>query len=295
MRRTDGSDGGGYRYSAFGQEYAHDTQAPTPAIDQPLRWKARQWSDFAQLYDVRARWWSPQLGVFTSVDELSLLDKGSSLWGWARQSPIRFSDPSGRDATTDNAVQQLRRAGWLPRSFTQFGNMAIARNSAIVAIANPSTAEQGLNALSCIQETAQNIATKAEVKFFAENAAAIIAGGAAGPLLRGAGGLVGEGTLLFHGSDLASVDNIVANGLDQEAAAALGGGDVFWTTTDIGTARWFAEANPAMSDAFGIVGMRVDIAAAERAGIIAFDTPTGAYVVTNWDAFNNIAQFFRAE
>ena len=95
LRRTDGSDGGGYRYSAFGQEYAHDTQAPTPAIDQPLRWKARQWSDFGQLYDVRARWWSPQLGVFTAIDRFAHHDGRSTLWGWAHQGPTRWRDTTG--------------------------------------------------------------------------------------------------------------------------------------------------------------------------------------------------------
>src|SRR6185503_7866672 len=72
LRGPDGSDQGGYRYTAFGAEYGHDCslpatpgcQAPTPAVTQPLRWKARYWSDFAQLYDRRARWWSPQMAVF---------------------------------------------------------------------------------------------------------------------------------------------------------------------------------------------------------------------------------------
>ena len=52
-----------------------------------------------------------------------------------------------------------------------------------------------------------------------------------------------------------------------------------------------------MSEEFGVVGMRLHggLAAAERAGIIGFDRATGAYVVKNWDAFNEITQFFRVE
>jgi len=96
LRRTDGSDGGGYRYTAFGQEQTHDAQAPTPAIAQMLRWKARWWSDFAQLYDVRARWWSPQIAIFTGIDGIAYHDTHSTLWGWAHQNPI-LRDPSGRD------------------------------------------------------------------------------------------------------------------------------------------------------------------------------------------------------
>src|SRR5580692_5348176 len=65
-------------------------------LGQPLRWKARQWSDFGQLYDVRTRWWSPQLGVFTSIDELSFYDLRTTLWGWGGQNPITWTDPTGR-------------------------------------------------------------------------------------------------------------------------------------------------------------------------------------------------------
>ena len=95
LRRTDGSDGGGYRYRAFGTELAHDAQAPTPAITQQLRWKARWWSDFSQLYDVRARWWSPQLGVFTGIDALTNHDARGSLWSFCANNPIACNDPSG--------------------------------------------------------------------------------------------------------------------------------------------------------------------------------------------------------
>ena len=92
LRRPDGSDAGGYRYSAFGTQYA----GPAPAVDQPLRWKGRWWSDFGGVYDVRARQWSPALGAFTSVDEFVFHDARSTLWGWPNQNPLAFDDPSGR-------------------------------------------------------------------------------------------------------------------------------------------------------------------------------------------------------
>jgi RHS repeat-associated protein len=43
-------------------------------IEQPLRWQGRLYTALAGgMYDVRAREWSPQLGVFTSADEFQYL------------------------------------------------------------------------------------------------------------------------------------------------------------------------------------------------------------------------------
>ena len=65
LRASGGASLGGYRYSAFGQ-----TLEDTTSITQPLRWKARWFSPVAGgTYDVRARQWSPELGIFLSVDE----------------------------------------------------------------------------------------------------------------------------------------------------------------------------------------------------------------------------------
>jgi hypothetical protein len=66
-------------------------------------------------------------------------------------------------------------------------------------------------------------------------------------LLSGSGEakLAEEGAALYHGSDAASVEDILANGLSQSAAAEQGGGDVFWATSNLEDAQWFAEANPA--------------------------------------------------
>ncbi len=50
---------------------------------------------------------------------------------------------------------------------------------------------------------------------------------------------------LYHGTDLASANAIIANGLDVAAAAALSGSGEFWATSDRATADWFAMANPA--------------------------------------------------
>jgi RHS repeat-associated protein len=92
LRASGGASLGGYRYSGFGQ-----TLEDTSRITQPLRWKGRWFSPVAGgTYDVRARQWSPELGVFLSIDEFQYLDQTSSLWGWPHQSPVRFRDPTGR-------------------------------------------------------------------------------------------------------------------------------------------------------------------------------------------------------
>jgi len=46
---------------------------------------------------VRAREWSPELGVFLSIDEYEFHDRKSTLWGWPNQNPVRFDDPTGRE------------------------------------------------------------------------------------------------------------------------------------------------------------------------------------------------------
>jgi hypothetical protein len=49
-----------------------------------------------ELYDARARMWSPRLGTFLSIDEFAYHDPRSTLWGWPNQNPSRYADPSGR-------------------------------------------------------------------------------------------------------------------------------------------------------------------------------------------------------
>jgi RHS repeat-associated protein len=103
LRAPDGGDLGGYRYSAFGRTLestvVNDTITPGLTVDaQPLRWKGMWRYQVAgtELYDARARLWSPALGSFLSVDEFVFHDRNSTLWGWPNQNPIRYSDPSGR-------------------------------------------------------------------------------------------------------------------------------------------------------------------------------------------------------
>jgi hypothetical protein len=92
---------------------------------------------------------------------------------------------------------------------------------------------------------------------------------------------------LYHGSDVASVDNILANGISRAAARELGGGDVFWATADRGIATLFAKANPA-GGAPAIAGFRLPTSSLNslvQSGAVAVDR-TGAYMIKDWNAFN---------
>jgi len=104
LRAPGGADLGGYRYTAFGGSVSDPTTpaAPTGVNALPVRWKGR-WlmystgagASLVELYDMRARWWWPQGGVFVSVDGFNFHDQTSTLWAWPSQNPYRFADTSG--------------------------------------------------------------------------------------------------------------------------------------------------------------------------------------------------------
>jgi RHS repeat-associated protein len=120
-----------------------------------------------ELYDARARVWSPALGSFLAVDEFDFQDPASTLWAWPNQNPITFSDPSGRDGTTSNPVQDLVDSGWLPPGLTIFAKGTRMRASGIGMLANDATVEKGLAKMNCgnaiIAAGAGVIATDAQV------------------------------------------------------------------------------------------------------------------------------------
>ncbi|NOU34239.1 MAG: hypothetical protein HOO96_40625 [Polyangiaceae bacterium] len=98
LRAPGGADLGGYRYAAFGKAFAADAKTPAAVVEQPLRWKGRWWSDFGGpdgTYDMRARVWAPEIGIFLSADDFGFHDARGTLWSWPNQNPVNLSDPSG--------------------------------------------------------------------------------------------------------------------------------------------------------------------------------------------------------
>jgi RHS repeat-associated protein len=65
---------------------------------QPLRYAAREWDATAGLYQVRARWYDPQTGRFVSEDPIGLAG-GVNTYAYALNSPVNYTDPSGRRST----------------------------------------------------------------------------------------------------------------------------------------------------------------------------------------------------
>jgi RHS repeat-associated protein len=175
LRAPGGADLGGYRYGAFGATREDTVQPSIFGIindldKQPLRWKGMWRFDLGagtELYDARARMWSPALGSFLSVDEFDFHDPTSTLWAWPNQNPITFSDPFGRDGTTSNPVQDLVDSGFLPPGLTIFGKGTRMRATGISMMANDATFEAGMAKMNCgnamIAAGAGVLATDAQV------------------------------------------------------------------------------------------------------------------------------------
>ncbi len=90
-----------------------------------------------ELYDARARMWSPKLGTFLSVDEFAFHDARSTLWGWPGQNSIRWRDPTGRigmgdSASSDRAIGSSQN--WGDSSFQTGVNQGAAAGAAPVAL-----------------------------------------------------------------------------------------------------------------------------------------------------------------
>jgi hypothetical protein len=105
-----------------------------------------------------------------------------------------------------------------------------------------------------------------------------------------AGVLVHNDVCLFHGTDTASANNIIANGVDGEQAAALGGGDTFWMTTDENAAGWFSQANPAGGDP-AVVSISLSesaITGLQEAGSVAIDGGVYQFAPSAWNTLNGI-------
>ena len=60
-----------------------------------------------EVYDARARMWSPKLGTFLWWMSSTFHDQTTTLWGWGGQNPIRWSDPFGRNVVSYAHQAQL--------------------------------------------------------------------------------------------------------------------------------------------------------------------------------------------
>jgi RHS repeat-associated protein len=79
-----------YRYNPWGEPEAITETVMT----QPLRYMAREWDEDLGMYQVRARWYDPQLGRFVSEDPIGL-GGGINTYAYVGNSPVNATDPSG--------------------------------------------------------------------------------------------------------------------------------------------------------------------------------------------------------
>jgi RHS repeat-associated protein len=205
---TAGADFGGYRYTAFGQQYPSDTTTPHPAvvpggdnqdyIQQPLGWQGHYrlpWSDsHEELYDFRTRIWSPRLGAFLQPDGFGYITPTGTLWSWPGQNPMRWRDPYGNFGWEDVESGILVHGESIQNGFLLASGLAASVG--LAAVAGPLL---GLGTLEGALGTAGTAALGLG------RAAAASAAGAGAALLRGAKGCSTDGArgaLRFGANDL---------------------------------------------------------------------------------------------
>jgi RHS repeat-associated protein len=122
--KPSGWDLGGYAYSAFGKQLGPSDpggqQSPSSSYYQPFQWQGRPTLP-NNLYDFRARVWSPDLGAFLQPDQYGYLTRGGTLWSWPGNNPFRRRDPSGRYWVDEKGVRN-----WEPGEVQTILNDAIA-------------------------------------------------------------------------------------------------------------------------------------------------------------------------
>jgi RHS repeat-associated protein len=116
------------------------------------RWKGRPFVNVAGgVYDMRARFWSPAMGAFLTIDGYAYDDANSTLWGWPGQNPIRWADPSGHDPYSVYCYLvgcNGSGPGWLPRAPDYYSGTVNVGGS-IGGTANVTVTSGGDTTLSC--------------------------------------------------------------------------------------------------------------------------------------------------
>lgn len=102
-----------------------------------------------------------------------------------------------------------------------------------------------------------------------------------------------EGLVLFHGSDAESVESIIANGLNRAAAAEKGGGDIFWASSNLEEAGWFAQTNPAGGTP-SVLRIDISVPAVQKLvkeGALQVEGSTYKFAGGAWEQLKNLATF----
>ena len=85
-----------YAYDAFGNITHIDkdgNKVDSPSIDNLFTYASREWDEDMEVFDNRARWYSPELGRFLSADPANA--DGPNPYWYGRNNPVNFTDPFG--------------------------------------------------------------------------------------------------------------------------------------------------------------------------------------------------------
>jgi RHS repeat-associated protein len=178
---------------------------------------------------MHARYHSPMVGRFLSVDPAGGRvggSKGCNRYSYVENNPIRAIDPNGE------TLWDIADFGFAAASIGNLWVKAI-KGENITMSDNLQAIGDAMGMLPVVPALGTGGRLAKEGAELGVDA------------LRGAD-KAGDGTRkLLHGTDAGAADDIVAHGINRNAAAELGGGDVFWMTESRETARLFAQVNPA--------------------------------------------------
>ncbi|MCP3998536.1 MAG: hypothetical protein GY722_26230, partial [bacterium] len=234
---------------------------------------------------MHARYYSPYLSRFTSVDPV--LGKLAMPQSWNRYGYVG-----------GNPINSVDSKGLFAESPWDAFNIGLGLTSLVANVSTGNFWGAALDGAGLVVDMAAaatpGIPGGAGTAIKASRAADTVA-----DVARGAGKVPRRGgpKTLLHGTDVGSADDIVAHGINKEAAASLGGGDVLWMTESREVARIFAQVNPAAGKP-AIVGVDLPASIVDSLvdrGVMRFDKRTSAWQVLDWDGFNDVASFVKVE
>ena len=82
-------------HGEFGTAADGATLLTAPPTGSPFGYTGRQWDAKAGLYQYRARYYSPELGIFLSTDPIGTKDD-PNLYGYVANDPVNETDPTGK-------------------------------------------------------------------------------------------------------------------------------------------------------------------------------------------------------
>ena len=245
-----------YSYDSFGNERgATGAEAALPSESLGDFRFQGMWLDDSGLYFVRARSYDARTGRFLSRDP----------WRGSAKNPetlmpfafVAGNPWFGRDPTGWNSIAEQTSV---------LGGISINASQAVNALV-------GATALLCITHAVYAPPTDT------------------GGVCNRARGSV----TFYHGSDVESIESLILGGIDMNAAGELGGGDLFWMTESLETARVFADSNPKFGPpAVAATTLpRSVVDSLVLRGVLR--RHVGAWVVESSAAFNGLARFSRVE